>query len=209
MSRFVYDAESYQLPLPELFKEHFSVLLPHHSPVSEVHQHQTGHCAVSDISHFVTLPSASKFKMLDHDETYNKTATYCKQHLGSLKYPSTANSSFVMASWVDSTGCINEDSIPRPGRVLFYFLHQFNDKKHLFAAVYWYMDHSCHSLYGKPLEVWRDSHIPEGPSMFLPIHKLLCRCTSVHAMIPLPDNKEERVVYITPLPAYMNYSIAN
>lgn len=42
-------------------------------------------------------------------------------------------------------------------------------------------------MYGKPLEIWKDEHIPEGPAMFLPIHKLECRCVAAHSTIPVPS----------------------
>lgn len=62
------------------------------------------------------------------------------------------------------------------------------------------MQSTCRSLYGKLLEIWKDAHIPEGPAMFLPIHKLDCRCTLAYSTIPLPDSTEERVIFSSPLP---------
>ena len=111
-----------------------------------------------------------------------------------------------MASWAEEDGEINVGPATalRPGKVLYYFTHSYMKdgeyKEHLFACVYWYAEHMCRSLYGKPLEIWKDAHIPEGPAMFLPLHRLDCRCTLAHSTIPLPDNTEERVVFSSPLP---------
>lgn len=226
MHRFVYDAESFQLPLPDTYREQFQDTLPLHNLVSDIHQHQPEQCPNDSFLEHATLSSIYKFRSLNPqdyeklksvyahlypDEIIDdhmvrtiqvyKTITYYKQHLGSLRCPSTVNSSFIMASWAGSSGSIGNNDTLRPGKVLFYFVHQFKEgNAHLFAAVYWYKDHPCHSLYGKPLEVWSEGYIPEGPAMFLPIHMLVCRCTLAQAMIPLPDNKEEKVTFISPLP---------
>ena len=165
----------------------------------------------------MTFPSVSKFTSLnaidyDHlkavytcDDTADddemvrtirafKTITLYKLHLGS---PSTKHSSYLMTSWAESSGPIgtSTSTILCPGKVLFYFTrqHKVNKKyrEHLFAAVYWYAEHLCHSLYGKPLEIWKDSHIPEGPAMIPSIHKLSRRCGIAHGTIPLPGHTEE------------------
>ena len=63
----------------------------------------------------------------------------------------------------------------------------------------------------KPLEIWKDQYIPEGLAMFLPIHKLECRCVAANSTIPVPNSAEdsttslpgcveERVLFVSPLP---------
>ena len=146
-----------------------------------------------------------------------KTITLFNQHFGSFRSPSTKNSAYVMASWAKPDGSIGtgSDTTLRPGKVLYYFTHQCisggSYKQHLFAAVYWYSEHFCRSMYRKPLEIWKDEHIPEGPAMFLPIHKLECRCVAANSTIPVPNGAEnittslpgcaeERVLFVSPLP---------
>jgi hypothetical protein len=98
-----------------------------------------------------------------------------------------------MASWAKLDGSIGTETVTTlwPGKVLYYFTHQCTTdgsyKKYLFAAVYWYSEHFRRSLYGKPLEIWKDEHIPEGPAMFLPIHKLECQCVVARSTIPVPN----------------------
>lgn len=235
MQRFVYEAESYHLPLPSKYVENFQQFLPLNERfVSDVHQHENSIHSPLDLQH-VALPATSKFSTLDpvdHDKIKGvyaylygevaanngllwtikvyKSLTFYRQHFGSLKLPSSTNSSYLMATWADSDGSIaNEDAVPRPGRVLYYFTHQYklNDtcKEHLFAAVCWYRDHFCHSLYGKPLEIWSTDYIPEGTATFLPMHKLKCRCSIAFGTIPLPEGGEERVLFVSPLPS-LKYS---
>lgn len=93
-----------------------------------------------------------------------------------------------MALWAKQDGSIGSESATttwRPDKVLYYFTHQYitdgSYKEHVFAAVYWYSEHFCCSMYGKPLEIWKDEHIPEGPAMFLPIHKVECRFVTVYS----------------------------
>ena len=40
MRRFIYEAETFQIPLPNMFQENFGSLLPLHKHVSEIHQHE-------------------------------------------------------------------------------------------------------------------------------------------------------------------------
>ena len=91
----------------------------------------------------------------------------------------------------------------RPGKVLYYFLHQYttdgNLRQHLFAAVYWYSVAPCT---GNLLKIWNDEHISEGPAMFLPINQLECRCVVANGTVPLPSGTEERVLFISPLPGF-------
>ena len=140
-----------------------------------------------------------------------KTITFFNQRLGSLRNPITKNSCFIMASWAEEDGEINLASAVklRPGKVLYYFTHSYmidgQYKEHLFACVYWYAKHTCRFLYGKPLEIWKDAFVPEGPAMFLPIHRLECRCTFAYSTIPLPDSTHERVIFSSPFPG-LKYS---
>ena len=111
-----------------------------------------------------------------------------------------------MSSWANSSRSVQTSGMLRPGKVLYYFTHQYmmngSYKDHLFAAVYWFAEHSCHSLYGKPLEIWSTDYITEGPAMFLPIHKLACRCVIAHGTVPVPDGDQtERVIFVSPLPS--------
>ena len=65
------------------------------------------------------------------------------------------------------------------------------------------------SLYGH-LAITPNMHLL-GPAMFLPIHKLECRCVAAHSTIPVPSSDEndtipmtsgaeERVLFVSPLP---------
>ena len=230
MRRFLHEVEDFHLEIPDVFKQHFHHILPLHKNASLQQEHQLLHISTgcSDIQS-VVFPSFSKFASLsssDYDflkvvysNLYGstidqmvrtirifKTISFYNQHFGSFRSPSTRNSAYIMASWANEDGSIRTDSgtTLRPGKVLYYFLHQCNVdgslKQHLFAAVYWYSEHTCHSLYGKPLQIWKDDHIPEGPAMFLPIHKLECRCIVAYSTVPLPNGAEDRVLFVSPLP---------
>ena len=102
-------------------------------------------------------------------------------------------------SWAEEDGSINESANQRPGKVLYYVLHKLKKygkyKDHILAIVHWFSEHNCHSLYGKPLEIWSTKAILEGPSMFLPVEKVIGRCGVCPGRIPCPSGTDEQVLF--------------
>ena len=103
-----------------------------------------------------------------------KNITLYGRQFGSLRSPSTKHSAYLLASWAEQDGSLSESAQHRPGRALYYILHKLkingDYKDHI---VHWYSEHNCRSLYGKPLEIWSTTSIPEGPSMICQLIKLL------------------------------------
>lgn len=240
MRRFLREVDDFCL---EMYKEYFYKIMPLHKNVTLLHEQQllsTPDPATTLDMRSVAFLSFSRFASLtarDYDNlrtVYSfmsdssiddemvrtirifKTITLFNQHFGSFRSPSTKNSAYIMASWAKQDGSIGTEAATtlRPGKVLYYFTHQCTtDRRYVFAAVYWYSEHFCRSMYGKPLEIWKDEYIPEGPAMFLPLRKLECRCVAAHSTIPvpstgisrdaipLPGGAEERVIiFVSPLP---------
>ena len=139
--------QCYQLVTPIMFKEELQPLLPVQKNVSEVHS------SSSDFK-FVGLPTLSKFSSLDpsdysllgamYSHLYNctinsrdqmtytikifKTLTLYGRQFGSLRSLSSKHSAYVMASWAEEDGSINESANQRPGKVLYYVLHKLNTR---------------------------------------------------------------------------------
>lgn len=172
MQRFIYETDVFQISFPDLYKEHFNHIFPLSKIVSDVHQHHDSEPPLSFLQH-VILSSISNYTSLDPNDyeklkaVYShlygteitddemvrtirvyKTITVYNQRFGSLKSPSTSQSSHIMSSWADSSESIQTSGILRPGKVLYYFMHQVmmngSYKEHLFAAVYWHAEHICH-----------------------------------------------------------------
>ena len=96
-----------------------------------------------------------------------------KQECRSLK------SARVVASWTDDNGFINPCSGLRPGRVDCFVQHTLNtgcqSQQHVFALVDWYVEDESKDKYGKPVEVWRKTFLPGGPSRFLPVARIFSK----------------------------------
>ena len=185
-------------------------------------------CFIYDPRH-VHLPSISKYSSLgpsdfrnlasmythlyqgstitDEQMTYSirvfKNIQFYGRRLGSLKSPKTKRSAYIMASWADENCSINEHAKLRPGKVLYYIMHKIvvdcELKEHLLACVCWYTEHNCCSLYGKPLEIWNNTVIFDGPAFFIPVQKIACRCAVSLGRIPAPTG-EDQVLFVSPLP---------
>lgn len=115
-----------------------------------------------------------------------------------------------MAPWAKEDGTIYPDTEPikiiRPGKVLYYILNKVqisggSYREHIFAVVGWLSEHPCRSLYGKPMEVWDHSkYIQDGPSTFLPVHKIVCRFVAGYGKVSMPHRNEDKVMFVCPIP---------
>lgn len=182
MKPFIYEMEYMQLPMPDLFKEHFqSLILSTQDPNQLSQQKIPGDQFLQCIS----FPTVSKYSALETSdllklqEVYShiysleesnssqpkcviprsikvyKTLSFYNQRLGSFSNPSSSNSAFSMAKWCDESDCIDTSSVLRPGHVLYYFMLSHPKEEHVFAAVYWFEEHLDSSLQAKlkPLSV--------------------------------------------------------
>lgn len=189
-------------------------------------------CSTSELnSNVFKLPSVYKTSMLECDDYQNLKASYAHlygcnvtedqmtksikifksitlhgQFFGSVKYPQTQHSAYIMASWADSNGMINEDISLRPGKVMSYITHHFklqnepNYWEHVFAQVVWFVEHPSRLHYGKPLEIWSKEFY------FLPIHKLSSRCTASPGRLAASISAgNENVMYISALPNFVYF----
>ena len=113
-----------------------------------------------------------------------------------------------MANWSSENGCIDTNSILRPGRVLHYFIHsheiadpQGKPRDHIFAAVYWYKEHadSVFNSKLKPLSVWKNDYVPEGPAMYIPVHCIVCCCVKTQTMIA---ESQDLFVFVSPITGF-------
>ena len=196
------------LPKPNLFK-HLGALLPQtkNTVTSTLHQNTLEAMSQDCLDvQSISFPTVAKFSALETSDMlklregyihlYNtaqvnesailriievyKTITYYNQHVGSFRSPASSNSAFIMVNWSNENGCIDTNSILRPGRVLHYFIHSHEiadpqgKPRHLFAAVYWYKEHADSVLNSKlkPFSVWNNDYVPEGPAMYIPVHLL-------------------------------------
>jgi len=106
------------------------------------------------------------------------------QYFGSTRYPQSQHPAYIMATWTDSSGFINEALEKRPGKVLYYieccfkYSMQGEFRKHIFVKVVWYADHPNKLHYVRPLELWKREFICDGPAFLLPIYKISSRCVA-------------------------------
>lgn len=230
MRHFIFESQCHQLATPDMFKDEFYSLLPIQRNISEIHLS----CSSFSGFQYVSTPSVSKVGCLSpsdyayltemYSHLYNttidgdqmtytvkifKSITLYGRQFGSLRSPSTKHSAYLFASWADHDGSLNESAEQRPGRVLYYILHKLKINSvyqdHVLAVVHWYSEHSCHSLYGKPLEIWSTAIIPEGPSMYLPVTKIIGRCGVCRGRMPNPSGTEEEVLFVSVLPNLIFY----
>ena len=229
MKRFIFDAESLHYEVPSMFGEEFIALDVFNKfidPYLNIFPR-----LINNFNYdLIKLPSVVKTIGLSSEETKNlkvvynflysnittdgqmtktlkiyKSISLYGQTLGSAKSRYSQRSTIVMATWTKDNGTIGETSDLRPGKVLYYLSHsiKMNEKyvPHLFAAVAWFSRHSSRLGYGKPLEIWNNNFINDGPSFFLPIHMISSRCVACKDRILLPPNTEENVLFVSPLPS--------
>ena len=138
------------------------------------------------------------------------------QLVSSVKNPQSRHSAYIMAGWSNSDGTIDTNNEIRPGKALYYISHNFKVSdtyvEHVFVVVAWFAEHPNKLHYGKPLEVWNKHFIADGPSTFLPIHKIHRRCIACSGRIVFPEatnginnSTEEDVMFVTPLPSLQNF----
>jgi len=136
-----------------------------------------------------------------------KSITFYGQFFGSVKNPQSQHSAYIIASWADHSGMINERVGRRPGKVLRYMLHNFkledDFKEHIFAEVAWLKEHPEKLHYGKPLEIWSKDFVPDGSAYFLPIHKIFSRCIACKGR--LTHYNDENVMFVSPLTEFIYF----
>lgn len=229
MKRFIYEAESFHYEVPSMFGEEF-IALETFNKFIDPYLSDFPRLINNFNYDLIKLPSVVKTTGLSSEEIKNlkvvynyiygnsttdeqmtktlkiyKSISLYGQTFGSVKSRYSQRSTVIMATWAKDDGTIVETSDLRPGKVLYYLSHsiKINEKyvPHLFAAVAWFSRHSSRLGYGKPLEVWNNDFINDGPSLFLPIHMISSRCVTCKGRILLPPNTEENVLFISPLPS--------
>ena len=247
MKRFIYECESHNQQLPEMFRERFGDIMLFEASRSEIHQHNIHNhrlltdCTALNLNPSFQPPRTYKTNVLGHDDYNNLKETYsylyhCNvqdeqmthsikiyknlwlygQLVSSVKNPQSRHSAYIMAGWSNSDGTIDTNNEIRPGKALYYISHNFKVSdtyiEHVFAVVAWFAEHPNKLHYGKPLEVWNKHFIADGPSTFLPIHKIHRRCIACSGRIVFPEatnginnSTEEDVMFVTPLPSLQNF----
>ncbi|XP_022784123.1 uncharacterized protein LOC111324758 [Stylophora pistillata] len=85
----------------------------------------------------------------------------------------------IVASWTDDHGLIRPDAGLRPGKVDCFVQHTLKigseSQQHVFVLVDWYTDDENKDKYGKPVEIWRKTFLPGGPSRYLPVATILSK----------------------------------
>ena len=225
MRRFIYECGCYNTELPKEFCEDFKDVFVFDRLPLEVHQHVVcehapiNSCCSLD-SKYLLLPSISKRSTLTNDDCNHLKKTYAylyhtaiqdTQMTISIKIYKhiTLYGQFIGSAKHPQSGNINEDSI-RPGRVLQFFAHKLkiNDNfvEHIFALIAWFDVHPRHLYFGKPLEVWKKNSLPDGPSAFLPVHKIHSRCIAQPGRLCCPEeHTEDMVMFVSPLPNIMYF----
>ena len=117
-----------------------------------------------------------------------------------------------MAQWAKDGSILTDPAhcgrgSARPGKVLHYILNKTligdDYREHVFG---WLSEHHCHTLYGKPMEIWDHSqYIQDCPATFLPIHKTACRFVAGYGRVPMPSTNEDAVMFVCPLPSLGYY----
>ena len=233
MKRFIYESECFHYEVPSMFGEEFTTLDIFHKFI-DPYLNELPRLNNNFNCDLIKLPSAVKTTGLSSEEINNlkivynflynddindkqmtKTSKIYKsiimygQTFGSVKSRYSQRSTIIIATWAKDNGTIGEANDARPGKVLYYLSHniKINEKyvTHLFAAVAWFSKHPRRLGYGKPLEIWKNDFINDGPSFFLPIHMITSRCMMCKSRILLPPNIEENVSFISPLPSFMYF----
>lgn len=85
----------------------------------------------------------------------------------------------IVASWTDDHGLIRPAAGLRPGKVDCFVQHTLEfgseSQQHVFALVDWYTEDENKDKYGKPIEIWRKTFLPGGPSRYLPVTRILSK----------------------------------
>lgn len=98
------------------------------------------------------------------------------EKFGSKHECRSLRSARITACWTDNHGSISPESGVRPGKVDYFIQHTLKiasqSQQHVFAPVDWYIEDESKNKYSKPVEVWKKSFLPGGPSRFLPVSRI-------------------------------------
>lgn len=122
-------------------------------------------------------------------------------------------SSVIMAIFPGCHGNINsnpEENVCRFGEIQCFVQHcidlsntsrNITDKKtmHLFARVKWYRQHPGEANEPWPLQIVATDFEPEGPSTFIPVSRIMCRCAISHKQTIAFNYGEDCVHIVCPV----------
>ena len=95
------------------------------------------------------------------------------EKFGSKHECRSLRSARITACWTDNHGSISPESGVRPGKVDYFIQHTLKiasqSQQHVFALVDWCIEDESKNKYSKPVEVWKKSFLPGGPSQLLPV----------------------------------------
>ena len=101
------------------------------------------------------------------------------EKFGSNQECRSLRSARIVASWTDEQGFISPHAGLRPGKVHSFVQHTLKvgsrSQQHVFALVDWYVEDEDKDKYGKPVEVWRKTFLPGGPSRYLPVARIFSK----------------------------------
>ena len=103
----------------------------------------------------------------------------------------------IIVSWTDNQGLISSCAGLRPGKVDCFVQHTLKidsqSQQQAFALVDWHAEDECKDKYGKPVEIWKKTFIPRGPSRFLPVPRIFSKfvvaSTSGDKVVIVPLNR--------------------
>ena len=102
-----------------------------------------------------------------------------QKKFGSNQECRSLRSARTVASWTDNQGLISPSAGLRPGKVGCFIQHTLKigsqSYQHVFALVDWYVEDENKDKYGKPVEIWRKTFLPGGPSRYLPVARLFSK----------------------------------
>ena len=120
--------------------------------------------------------------------------------VGSESSHRTGKHCVVQARWADGCGNIANNGEVRPGMVKYCVKHVLDlpsgeSKEHVFLVVEWYACFSGNISVKPPYSVWCRKTINDGPSKYLPIQRVKCRCAWVNSYVG-----NQPVVIVSPIP---------
>ena len=133
------------------------------------------------------------------------------EHYTCQRSKGSNRSSWISAAWADKAGRIKTTDVEdiHVGEVQYYFLHSISltpettikraKVNHIFAKVFWNKVHPRKSWLPNPLMIVDTEFDSYGPSVFIPLSRIQCRCAFTFDKIKF-DYGEDHVAIASPLP---------